>query len=211
MVRVFGLTGGIASGKSTVGKRFASRRVPVIDADQVARQVVEPGTEGLAAVVEAFGIGVLQPSGELDRKALAALVFADGERRARLNAILHPRIAGATHEAIARLAEQGEPLVCYEAALLIENGLADAFRPLVVVAASEDEQLRRTRQRDGATEEEARARLAAQMPLADKVKQADFIIQNDGPLAELLRLADDVLDQVIDRVGAPAERYRLGN
>lgn len=172
---------------------------------------MEPGTEGLAAVVEAFGIGVLEPSGELDRKALAALVFADGERRARLNAILHPRIAGATHEAIARLAEQGEPLVCYEAALLIENGLADAFRPLVVVAASEDEQLRRTRQRDGATEEEARARLAAQMPLADKVKQADFIIQNDGPLAELLRLADDVLDQVIDRVGAPAERYRLGN
>lgn len=208
MAWVFGLTGGIASGKSTVGKRFASRRVPVLDADQIARQVVEPGTSGLAAIVEAFGAGVLLPSGELDRKALAALAFADEARRRTLNAITHPRIAAATHETIARLSEQGEPLICYEAALLIENGLADAFRPLVVVATAEAEQLRRTRERDGATEEEARARVAAQMPLADKVKQADFVIENNGPLADLLRQADDVLDQIIARVGAPPERYQ---
>lgn len=209
MAWVFGLTGGIASGKSTVGKRFAARKVPVLDADQIARQVVEPGTPGLAAIVEAFGSGVLLPSGELDRKALAAKVFSDPSLRSTLNAITHPRIAAATHEGIARLSEAGEALVCYEAALLVENGLADAFRPLIVVATAADEQVRRTRERDGATEEEARARVAAQMPLAEKVRQADLVIHNEGSLVDLLRKADEVLDEVIQRVGAPAERYRL--
>jgi dephospho-CoA kinase len=209
MAWVFGLTGGIASGKSTVGRRFAERKVPVLDADQIARQIVEPGTPGLAALIEAFGPGILLPSGELDRKALAARVFGDPSQRATLNAITHPRIGAATHEAVARLAEQGEPLVCYEAALLIENGLADAFRPLVVVGTTEEEQLRRTRERDGATEEEARARVASQMPLAEKIRQADLVIYNEGTLEELLRRADEALDQVIARVGAPAERYRV--
>ncbi len=209
MTWVFGLTGGIASGKSTVGRRFAARRVPVIDADQVAREVVAQGTEGLAAVVEAFGASVLAPSGELDRKALAAIVFADPTRRATLNAITHPRIAAATREAIARLSAAGEPLVCYEAALLVENGLADAFRPLVVVAASPDEQVRRTRTRDGASEDEARARIASQMPLADKVQKADLVIHNDGPLEALLDQADQALAAVAQRTGVPLDRYPL--
>ncbi|MDW8251084.1 MAG: dephospho-CoA kinase, partial [Myxococcales bacterium] len=203
MALVFGLTGGIASGKSTVGRRFAQRGVPVLDADQIAREIVEPGTPGLAALVKAFGPGILLPSGELDRKALAARVFHDPSQRAILNAITHPRIRAATYEAVARLADQGEPLVCYEAALLIENGLAEAFRPLIVVATSEAEQLRRTQERDGATEEEARARVASQMPLAEKIRQADWVIPNEGTLEELLRRADEVLDQVIARVGAP--------
>lgn len=209
MVRVFGLTGGIASGKSTVGKRFASRKIPVIDADQIARQVVEPGTSGLAALVDAFGQGILLPSGELDRKALASLAFEKEERRQTLNAITHPRIAAATHEAIARLSEQGEPLICYEATLLIENGIADAFRPLIVVATPEVEQIRRVRERDNATEEEARARIAAQMPLEEKIQQADLVIDNNGPLDDLIRQADAALDQIIAITGAPRERYFL--
>lgn len=207
MALVFGLTGGIASGKSTVGRRFAARGVPVLDADLIARDVVAPGSEGLAAVLAAFGDALLMPSGELDRKALAAVVFADPARRAELNGILHPRIAAATQRSIALLSDQGAPLICYEAALLVENRVADLFRPLVVVAAPEGEQVRRACARDGATEEESRARIAAQMPLADKIKQADFVITNDGPLDALVRRADEVLDAIIARAAAPAERY----
>src|SRR5580658_10202629 len=129
-MRVFGLTGGIASGKSTVAARFAARGVPVLDADAFAREVVAIGTEGLAEVVAAFGAGVLFPDGSLDRKALAAIVFADETSRRRLQAITHPRIAALTATRTAELAGR-EPLACYEAALLVENGLADAFRPLV--------------------------------------------------------------------------------
>ena len=131
-LHLFGLTGGIGSGKSTVADRF-----------RATREVVEAGTEGLAAVVEAFGEGVLGPDGTLDRAALAAVVFGDDAKRRRLNAILHPRIAARTMERSAALEASGEPLACYEAALHVENGLADAFRPLVVVAVPEDVQVAR--------------------------------------------------------------------
>lgn len=194
--KVFGLTGGIASGKSTVGKRLQELGVPVIDADQVARDVVAKGTEGLAALVSAFGEQILLPSGELDRKALAAIAFASPEGRATLNAITHPRIGMATAQAIGELRAQQAPLVCYEAALLIENGLADAFRPLIVVAASEQAQIARAIERDGATEDEVRARITAQMPLAAKVAKADIVIHNDGDLAHLLAQTDAALAQV---------------
>ena len=134
-MRVFGLTGGIASGKSAVAARFAQRGLPVVDADAVAREVVEPGTDGLAAVVEAFGREVLAADGSLDRKRLAASVFGDPKKVARLNAITHPRIAALSAKKMSDLGARGEPLACYEAALLVENGLAEAFRPLVVVSA----------------------------------------------------------------------------
>jgi dephospho-CoA kinase len=204
---VFGLTGGIASGKSTVGKRFAARRVPVLDADQIAREVVAPGTEGLAAVIEAFGPGVLQPDGALDRKALAALVFADDARRRTLNAITHPRIAVATQLAIGQLAARGEPLVCYEAALIVENRLADAFRPLVVVVASVEAQIRRAMARDEADESQVRARVQAQLGAEEREKVADLVIRNEGSLDALLALADETLDAILARTQAPADRY----
>lgn len=192
----FGLTGGIASGKSSVGQRFRERGVPVIDADRVAREIVEPGTEGLAAVVAAFGPGVLAGDGSLDRKALAAVAFADDAARRRLNAILHPRIAARTAQMGADLAAKGERFACYEAALLVENGVADAFRPLVLVAAPEAEQVRRAVARDAMTVAEAEARIRAQMPLAAKRKVADHVIENDGDLAHLRAQADLVLDLV---------------
>lgn len=206
-MHLFGLTGGIASGKSTVAARFRARGVPIVDADVLAREVVEVGSPGLAAVVEAFGSGVLEPNGALDRKKLGALVFADEAARRRLNALLHPRIAQAGLERAAELAARGEPLACYEAALLVENGLADAFRPLVVVSASPAVQAARVASRDALDREGALARIAAQLPLADKARAADFVILNDGTHAELMAEADLALHKVLARTGTDPARY----
>ena len=193
---LFGLTGGLASGKSTVAARFRERGLPVIDADQLAREVVLPGSEGLDAVVAAFGAEVLDASGALDRAKLAAIVFKDPEKRRRLNAILHPRIGALSMKRAAELAERGEPFACYEAALLVENGLADAFRPLVVVAVPEDVQVARAMARDGCGEDEARARIRAQMPLSEKIAAADHVIDNAGSKDDTRTRADEVLDAI---------------
>ena len=182
---VFGLTGNIGTGKSTVARLFAERGVPVIDADQVAREVVAPGTPGLAEVVARFP-AVLTASGELDRKALADRVFADAQERAALNAILHPRIGAEVRARLDRLAARGAPVAIYEAALIVENGLHHGLVGLIVVNAPVEEQIRRLRARDGMTEEEARARIRAQLPAQEKVKAADFVIENTGA-TELLR------------------------
>jgi dephospho-CoA kinase len=206
-LHLFGLTGGIASGKSTVAARFRAHRLPVIDADELAREVVAIGSEGLAAVVAAFGSGVLEPSGALDRKALAAVVFADDASRRKLGSILHPLISRRTMERSAELAGQGEPLACYEAALLVENGIADAFRPLVVVACPEEDQIARVQSRDGSTRDEALARIRAQKPLAEKVGVADFVIDTAGPIEIARKRADEVLVEVCKRVGVDPARY----
>lgn len=206
-MHLFGLTGGIASGKSAVGRRLRARGVPVIDADLLAREVVERGSEGLAAVVATFGEGVLQPDGALDRKALAALVFGDADKRKQLERITHPRISALTMQRAGELAAAGEPLACYEAALLVENGIQDAFRPLVVVAASEDVQVARAVVRDAADAADVRARIRAQMPLAAKVAVADHVIQNDGTLAELEAKTDEVLAAICRRAGVDLARY----
>jgi dephospho-CoA kinase len=204
---VFGLTGGLASGKSTVAARFAARGVPVLDADVSARRVVEPGSEGLAAVTAAFGADLVDAAGALDRKALGARVFGDDAARKKLEGILHPRIQAVMLAWKAELEALGVPIACYEAPLLIEVGLADVLRPLVVVSAPPEAQIRRAVERDGLTEDAARARLAAQLPLETKVKKADFVIENAGSKAELVARADAVLDQVLARAGLPPERY----
>lgn len=184
-MKVFGLTGGIASGKSTVAAIFRREGVPVVDADQVAREVVEPGTPGLAAVVEAFGPEVLAPDGTLDRKRLGAIVFDDEGKRMRLNAIVHPLVAQTSAAKLAALSNEGHALACYDAALLVERGLADAFRPLVVVATSRELQKARLMARDGISEAEADARLDAQAPVERKIAEADVVIRNDADLATL--------------------------
>ncbi|KYG00221.1 dephospho-CoA kinase [Sorangium cellulosum] len=198
---LFGLTGGLGSGKSTVAARFRAQGLPVIDADALARDVVAKGTEGLAEVVRAFGPEVLAPDGSLDRARVAAIVFDDPDKRRRLNAIVHPRIGALLLERAAEIEARGEPLACYEAALLVENGLADAFRPLVVVAVPEAVQIARAMARDGATEEQVRARLAAQLPLADKVAVADHVIDNAGDRAATERQADEVLAAIRAKLG----------
>jgi dephospho-CoA kinase len=183
-MRVIGLTGGIASGKSTVARFFAELGVPVVDADQLARQVVEPGSDALAEIARTFGEDVLLDSGELDRKALGAIVFADPEARKKLNAITHPRIAAAGQEALRRHAEAGCDLAIYEAALIVENGLHRAMQGLIVVSLPESEQLERLQARDGIDAEAARERLAAQASLAEKLEAADYVIDNSGALED---------------------------
>ena len=207
-MHLFGLTGGIASGKSAVAARLRKRGVPVIDADQLAREAVAPGTAGLAAIVERFGRDVLvQEDGTLDRKKLAAVVFGDEEKRKALNAIVHPHVTTLTFKEASRLRDEGEALACYEAALIVENGVADAFRSLVVVSAPEELQVARATARDGATPEEVRARIRAQMPLAEKVAVADFVIENTGSLDELERRTDEVLAQICARLNVDPDMY----
>ncbi len=178
---LIGLTGGIACGKTTVAERLRARGAIVIDADQVARDVVAPGTPGLAQVVLAFGPTVLTGEGHLDRARLGATVFGDAAARRRLEGILHPLIAA---ESVRRIqAAADAPLVVYDAALLIESGRAEMFRPLVVVTADPATQRARLMRRDGLDLAAAEARIAAQMPVAEKVARADYVVMNDGDLA----------------------------
>jgi len=180
--RVIGLTGGIASGKSTVARMLADMGATIVDADQVARDVVRPGQPALAAIVAAFGADVLAASGELDRTRLARRVFGDPEARRQLERITHPRIAEETDRRVAQLAAAGVLVVVYEASLLVETGEHHALAGLIVVAAPEAVQLRRMQERDGLSAGEARGRLAAQAPLHDKVAAADYVIDGSASL-----------------------------
>jgi dephospho-CoA kinase len=201
-VLLFGLTGGIASGKSAVSARLRERGVPVIDADVLAREVVLPGTEGHREVAEAFGKEVIAKDGTIDRKALGTLIFADDTKRRRLVAITHPRIGALTARRAEELAAKGERIACYDAALLVENSVQDSFRPLVVVAAPEELQVARIVARDGVSEDGARARVRAQMPLEKKIAVADYVIHNTGTLEELAKKTDEVLEKIVVECGS---------
>jgi dephospho-CoA kinase len=206
-IHLFGLTGGIGSGKSTVAARFRERGLPVIDADELARAVVAPGTPGRAEIVAALGPGVLDAAGELDRKRVAGIVFNDENARRRLNAITHPRVAALALERTQELESRGEPLACYEVPLLVESGLAGVLKPLVVVTADVATQLERAMARDLATEAEIRARIDAQMPVADKARLADFVVDNSGPIESTRSQADEVLDAICRERGVDPARY----
>lgn len=206
-MRLFGLTGGIGSGKSTVARRFRQRGLPVIDADELARAVVARGTDGLRKVVDRFGNGVLAPDGELDRKRLAAVVFESDDARRDLNAIVHPLVGALSAERTRDLEAKGEPLACYEVPLLYENHLETALAPVVVVSASLDQQVVRTVARDNGTEDEARARIRAQMPLAAKAERADYVVDNSGTIEETLARADEVLDDICRLLAVDPNRY----
>jgi dephospho-CoA kinase len=206
-VHVFGLTGGLASGKGVVSARFAARGVPVINADDLARAIVRPGTPGLAAIVAEFGADLVDTRGELDRRRLGQRVFGDPAARQRLEAITHPRIGAAMLERVAELRQRGEALACYEAPLLVEIGRADALRPLVVVAADTETQVARAIERDGLSEADVRARIAAQLPLAEKVRVADYVIHNDGSVEATQAAADGVLDAICRQLTVSPERY----
>lgn len=188
-VRIWGLTGNIGSGKSTVGRMLARAGIPVVDADLVAREVVDKGRPALREIASRFP-GVLLPDGSLDRKALARRVFGDEGERKALNQIVHPRIAEEVSARMAALAGAGHPVAVYEAALIVENGLHAGLDGLVVVVAPPEAQIARLRQRDGMPEDEARARIAAQLPAAEKVRHATVTIENSGSEAELAAQVD---------------------
>jgi len=189
-----GLTGGIASGKSTVSKILAELGAVVIDADQLAREVVAGGTPGLAAVVEAFGPGVLTPAGELDRPALGAIVFADPEKRRTLEAIVHPlvRARGAALEAAAG----PEAIVVHDIPLLAETGQAATFDAVIVVDAPEETQVARMLADRGWTESDARARIGAQATREQRLAVATHVIENTGTLEDLRRKVAEVFGEL---------------
>ncbi|MEO8705059.1 MAG: dephospho-CoA kinase [Kofleriaceae bacterium] len=199
---VIGLTGGIASGKSTVARLLAERGAAIVDADQIARQIVEPGQPALAELVARFGAAILAPDGTLDRKRLGAIAFADPAARADLGRITHPRIAAASAAAIAALGDAGARgmpganIVFYEAALLVENRAHQGLVGLVVVATSPEVQLARVMARDKLDATGARARIASQAPLADKVKAATWVVHNDGDEAALAGEVDRVVAEI---------------
>jgi dephospho-CoA kinase len=181
-IKLVGLTGGIGSGKSTVGRMVQRLGVPLIDADQLAREVVQPGTPALAEIAREWP-EVIAADGTLDRRRLGAKVFAEPAARQRLEAITHPRIQERMRQQVRALATQGHRLVFYEASLLVEAGRANDFDALVVVTASEEQQLLRTMGRDGSSRDHALARLRAQLPLSEKQKLATHLIDNSGDLA----------------------------
>lgn len=197
-MRVYGLTGGIASGKSTVSRMLRELGVPVLDADAFARQVVEPGTPGLAAVAARFP-DVLTPDGRLDRARLGARVFADAGERAALNAIVHPLVGQAFLEKVQELAEQGVERAVYDVPLLIENGLHKNMDGVILVWVPRPIQKARLMTRDGLDEAAAEARLAAQLPLDAKRSQATWVVDNSGDLSSTRSQVEQVWQAVLAR------------
>jgi dephospho-CoA kinase len=198
-MRVIGLTGGIASGKSTAARTLAELGARVVDADAIAREIVAPGQPALAEIVRAFGREMLLPDGTLDRKRLGAVIFADADKRRALNAITHPRIAMETQARLGRLREEGVPVAVYEAALLVENRVHEALDGLIVVVCDEAAQLARLMGRDGYSEADARARIAAQASVAEKVKAATWVVDTSGPLTDTKRQLARVWEEILSR------------
>jgi len=196
---VVGLTGGIASGKSTVAQVLREQGVVVVDADQLAREVVAPGSPGLAEIVAHFGRGVLTPSGELDREALGQIVFSDAEARRQLNGITHPRVAELSMQRLAAAQDTETPYVVYEVPLLVETGLHAGMDANVVVAAAPELQVKRMVERDGLSPDQAQARIDAQFPLDKKISIADYVIDNGGSLARLKQQTRKVHGQLLAR------------
>jgi dephospho-CoA kinase len=195
-----GLTGGIGSGKSEVSRRLVSLGAVLVDADAVAREVVEPGTPGLAAVTEEFGEEILRPDGTLDRDRLGTIVFADEQRRARLNAIVHPLVGTRMQELVEDAPD--DAIVVYDVPLLTENDLAGLYDLVVVVDAPVEEQVRRLTELRGMTEEAARARIAVQATREQRRAIADRVIDNSGTIESLAAQVDDLWAELTRRVPA---------
>lgn len=199
---IVGLTGGIASGKSTVSSHLRELGVYVIDADQVARAIVEPGQPALDEIVARFGQGILDAQGCLDRAALGKIVFEDPEARAALSMITHPRIGQRMMQEAADAFARGHAWVIYDAALLVENNIHTMFDALIVVSLSPERQLERLMSRDGLTEAEAQARIDSQLPLAKKVAVADYIVDNSGTKAQTLQKTQQLYEHISGLIAA---------
>jgi dephospho-CoA kinase len=191
-MKVIGLTGNIASGKSSVAAILEELGAKVIDADEVARLVVEPGKPAWREIINRFGKNILEPDGAINRKKLGEFIFNDQEKRKSLNEITHPRIIGMIRELVEEYGKQNTPVVIIEAALIVEKGgLGGLIEGLIVVTSDEESQIKRLMERNEFSREEAESRLGAQMPEQEKVKHADYIIDNSGPI-------EGTREQVID-------------
>ena len=195
-MQLVGLTGGIASGKSAVAKILARLGAAIVDADVLSREVVAPGHDGWNEIVATFGREVLQPDQNLDRQKLRTLIFNNPDARKQLEAIIHPRVRALAEQRIREHGDAGYAVVVYEVPLLFEGNLQQWLRPVILVACNVDTQRRRLQQRDGLDGAAAQKHIDAQMSLEDKRKLADYIIENDGSLADLESQVRAVLAQI---------------
>jgi len=207
MLRV-GLTGGIASGKSTVASMLRDRDYQVLDADVLAHEFLEPGQPAYDEVVREFGAGILKAGGAVDRGKLGAIVFADEEKRVRLNQIIHPRIREVGTKWFAALDRPGGPEIAFEdAALILEASLSKYFDRVVVCWCRPEQQLERLKER-GLSEEDARRRIASQMPIDEKRRMADEVIDCSGSIEETERQVEMVLAKLKQAASAPVKDQR---
>jgi dephospho-CoA kinase len=198
-IRRVGLTGGIATGKSYVRSKFEELGVPTIDADVLAREAVAPGSEGIEAVVKRFGPEVVDAEGALDRRRLASIVFADAAARHDLEGIIHPFVRSQAERWFRGLDPVRHPLAIADIPLLFETGGHRNYDTVIVAACDPETQVRRVMERDRVTEAEARQRIAAQLPIAEKVRRADYVIRTDGTHEETNRQIRDVFEQLSKR------------
>ena len=207
-MRAIGLTGGIASGKSTVAALLRERGAIIVDADQIAREIVQPGQDAWREIVDSFGTGILHPDKSLDRDKLRKIIFASEQARKRLQSIMHPRIRSLAQERIAQLAAQEAEIVIYEAPLLFENGVHEWLRPVIVVACDIETQRSRLATRDRLSAEEIQRHLDAQMPLAEKIQLADYVIDNSGDSEDLKNKVETLWDEIRSISPAPDSSRR---
>ena len=195
-MKLVGLTGGIASGKSTVAKILERLGAAVINADALSREVVEPGKDAWKEIIDAFGAGVLQPDQSLDRQKLRTVIFNDSDGRKKLEAIIHPRVRALAEEKIREHAVAGYSIIVYEVPLLFEGNLHEWLRPVILVACDVDTQRARLQERDRLTQTEAQKHIYAQMSLTEKRRLADYVIENDGSLADLEQQVRAVVEKI---------------
>ncbi|WP_026906428.1 dephospho-CoA kinase [Paucisalibacillus globulus] len=195
MALVIGLTGSIASGKSTVSSMFKKLHIPVIDADQVAKDVVEPGEVTLREIVQEFGKDLLFTDGSLNRKKLGSIIFGDGEKRKKLNSIIHPAIRQRMLEQKKVLLEGGEECIVMDIPLLFESKLTHMVDKILVVYVDEHVQLERLMDRDRSTKEEAQSRIQSQIPVKEKIKLADEVINNNGSIEDSFKQLKEILQK----------------
>ncbi|MBI2360063.1 MAG: dephospho-CoA kinase [Deltaproteobacteria bacterium] len=196
-MKVVGLTGGIATGKSTAASMLLELGARIIDADELAREIVQPGKDAWKEIVEAFGEEILRGDRTIDREKLRRIVFQDEKKRKRLEAITHPRIRSLAREKMQKLAAEGAEIVVYVAPLLFETQVHLWIRPVILVACDSATQRKRLRRRDGLSEEEVERHFDAQMPLEEKRRLADVIIENNGTLDELRKRVKEVWEELL--------------
>ncbi|PEJ57850.1 dephospho-CoA kinase [Bacillus sp. AFS002410] len=197
MGKIFGLTGSIASGKSTVSNFLKELNVPIVDADVIAKEVVEIGQPAYEMIKEAFGSEILLESGEINRPLLGSIIFNNKEKRLQLNGIVHPEVRREMKEQADKYINQGEPLVILDIPLLYEGNSIELVEKVIVVTVSEENQLKRLMDRNGLSKEDARLRIASQIPVKEKAARADYVIDNNGDLEDTKRQVKDLLNKII--------------
>lgn len=195
MTLVIGLTGSIASGKSTVSSMFKQMNIPVIDADKISREVVEPGEEAYLSVVKEFGKAILLSGGHIDRKKLGSIIFSDEEKRKALNEIVHPAVRKRMLEQKEHHVHNKERIIVMDIPLLFESKLTHMVNKVLVVYVEETVQLQRLMERDRSTREEALQRIQSQIPIKEKVSLADAVIDNNGTREETFEQLKDILEE----------------